>query len=373
LTGAGKRDLVKAVKALVLHAVNTPPEVEELAPVGPGPEEACVRLAASGVCHSDYSVYDGTLPGTLPMILGHEGAGVVEAVGSDVTVARPGDHVVLSWTPDCGRCFYCQLGQPTQCELGPKLVRPLRRYRKGEASVSQMAGLGTMSELAVVHQMSLIPIDPELPLDKAALVGCAVMTGVGAAINTAKVEPGSSVAVFGCGGVGLNVIQGARLAGAERIIAVDRLDNKLTQAKRFGATHTLRPDDGDVVEAIRALTHGRVADYTFEVIGLPEVMAKAYYAARPAGTVVIIGGAAPGTRLSISAGMVPRFEKKLLGSYYGSARPRVDMPRLLGLYRSGRLLLDELITRTYSIAEAWSAFKALEAGENIRGVIRFPA
>lgn len=290
-----------------------------------------------------------------------------------MTTAKPGDHVVLSWTPDCGRCFYCRIGRPTQCELGPSLVRPLKRYKKGETAISQMAGIGTMSEYALVHQMSLIPIDRDLPLDKAALVGCAVMTGVGAVINTAKVEPGSSVAVFGCGGVGLNVIQGARLAGAERIIAIDRLPGKLAQAKRFGATHTLNADDGDIVEAVRALTEGRGADYTFEVIGIPEVMAKAYYAARPAGTVVIIGGAAPRTRLSISAGMVPRFEKKLLGSYYGSARPRYDMPRLLGLYRSGRLMLDELITRTYPIEEAWSAFQALEAGENIRGLIRFAA
>lgn len=361
------------MKAVVLYEVKKAPVVEELAPPAPGPEEALVRLAACGVCHSDYSMYDGTIPGNLPLVLGHEGAGVVEAVGRDVTVARPGDHVVLSWTPDCGRCFYCRIGQPTQCELGPLLVRPLKRYKKGETAISQMAGIGTMSELTVVHQMSLIPIDPDLPLDKAALIGCAVMTGVGAVINTAKVEPGSSVAVFGCGGVGLNVIQGARLAGAERIIAIDRLPGKLAQAKRFGATHTLNADDGDIVEAVRALTEGRGADYTFEVIGIPEVMAKAYYAARPAGTVVIIGGAAPGTRLSISAGMVPRFEKKLLGSYYGSARPRYDMPRLLGLYRSGRLMLDELITRTYPIEEAWSAFQALEAGENIRGLIRFAA
>jgi len=361
------------MKAVVLYEVKKAPVVEDLTPPAPGPEEALVRLAACGVCHSDYSMYDGTIPGNLPLVLGHEGAGVVEAVGRDVTTAKPGDHVVLSWTPDCGRCFYCRIGQPTQCELGPSLVRPLKRYKKGETAISQMAGIGTMSELTVVHQMSLIPIDPDLPLDKAALIGCAVMTGVGAVINTAKVEPGSSVAVFGCGGVGLNVIQGARLAGAERIIAIDRLPGKLAQAKRFGATHTLNADDGDIVEAVRALTEGRGADYTFEVIGIPEVMAKAYYAARPAGTVVIIGGAAPGTRLSISAGMVPRFEKKLLGSYYGSARPRYDMPRLLGLYRSGRLMLDELITRTYPIEEAWSAFQALEAGENIRGLIRFAA
>ncbi len=364
------------MKAVVLNAVNQSVVVEEVELDALQEDEVHLKMVASGVCHSDYSVIDGTIPLELPIVLGHEGAGIVEAVGDHVTAVKPGDHVVLTYIPQCGRCYYCTIGQPNLCETTaltregtlPNGHRPIRR---GGVPLNQMTGIGTMSEYAVVHETSLVRIDPDIPLDKAALVGCGVMTGVGAAVNTAKVQPGASAAVFGAGGVGLNVIQGAATAGANTIIAVDTNPLKLAFAQRFGATHTVNASDADPVTAIQELTGGRGADYTFEAIGNPEVMRQAYDSARRGGTVTIIGMARPNTEVALPAPLIVRDEKKLLGSYYGSTRQRVDMPRLLDLYRTGQLKLDELITRTYPIDEVQQAFDDLAAGKNARGVLIF--
>ncbi len=364
------------MKAVVLHAVDQPVVVEEVELDEVREDEVRLKMVASGVCHSDYSVMDGTIPMELPLVLGHEGAGIIEEVGDHVTAVKPGDHVVLAYIPQCGRCYYCTIGQPNLCETTamtrvgtlPNGHRPI--LRDGEP-LNQMTGIGTMSEYAIVHETSLVPIDPDIPLDKAALVGCGVMTDVGAAINTARVQPGASAAIFGAGGVGLNVIQGAATAGANTIIAVDTNPLKLEFAKRFGATHTVNASNADPVTAIQELTAGRGADYTFEAIGIPEVMRQAYDSARRGGTVTIIGMARPNTEVALPAPMIVRDEKKILGSYYGSTRQRVDIPRLLNLYRTGQLKLDELITKTYPVDEAQQAFDDLAAGKNARGVLIF--
>lgn len=364
------------MKAVIAVGRNEPVSVEEVEVGEPGPGEVRVRMGASGVCHSDWSIIDGTIDRGYPLILGHEGAGTVERVGDGVTTVEEGDHVVLSYVPQCGRCFYCTTGKPNLCESSaytgdswlPNGRRPITR---GGEPIAMMTGLATMSEVTIVHQTSAIPIDPEIPFEKAALVGCGVMTGVGAAINTAKVEPGSSVAVFGSGGIGLNVIQGAAVGGAREIIAVDTNPLKLEFALRFGATQTVDASEEDPVERIREITGGRGADYTFEAIGHAGVMRQAYDSARRGGTVVVIGIARGGEDLSIPANSLVRDEKRILGSFYGSTRQRVDLPRMIDMYTTGRLNLDELITRTYKIDDAQAAFDDLLAGKNARGVIVF--
>jgi S-(hydroxymethyl)glutathione dehydrogenase/alcohol dehydrogenase len=262
------------MKAAVLYAAGEPLQVEEITVQNPQRGEVMVRVVAGGVCHSDLHVMNGDLTAPLPVVLGHEGAGVVEQVGEGVTGVQPGDHVVLLWRASCGECFYCLSGRPALCTLGAgirwsgHLADGTSRFRHGDQEIRHFAGVSSFGELTVLPQEGVVKIDPAVPLDKAAIVGCAVMTGVGAVINTAKVEPGASVVVVGCGGVGLNVIQGSVLAGAEKIIAVDLLENKLAYARQFGATHTLNPREGDPLAAIKDLTEGRGADYAFEVIGL---------------------------------------------------------------------------------------------------------
>ena len=363
------------MKAVIVNGVNQI-AVEEVELDSIRPDEALIKMAASGVCHSDLSIINGTIGLELPLVLGHEGAGIVEEVGELVTVVKPGDHVVLAYTPQCGKCYFCTIGQPNLCESAeytragslPNGHRPVQRNGK---PLNQMTGIGTMSEYAVVHETSVIPIDADIPLDKAALVGCGVMTGVGAVTNTAQVRPGSSIAIFGAGGIGLNAIQGAKLSGAHKIIAVDTNPRKLEFAIQFGATHTINASDADPVEAIRELTGGRGADYTIEAIGIAEVMRQAYDSARRGGTIAIIGISSADAQLVLPAQQIPRDEKKLLGSYYGSARQRVDMPRLLDLYKTGHIKLDELVTQTYPIDEVQQAFDDMEAGKNARGVLIF--
>ena len=364
------------MKSVVVEGINQPIRVDEVELDDPREDEVRVKMVASGVCHSDYSVIDGTITMEFPLVLGHEGAGIVEEVGEQVSTLKPGDHVVLSYIPQCGQCFYCTTGKPYLCETSlltrrgalPNGNKPRRR---GGEPIGQMTGLGTMSEYSVVHPTSCVPIGSEIPLENAALVGCGVMTGVGAAINTAKVEPGSSVAVFGTGGIGLNVIQGSVLGGAHTIIAVDTNPLKLEFALRFGATHTIDASEEDPVERIREMTDGRGADYTFEAIGNAEVMRQAFESARRAGTITVIGVARSDDQLNIRADTLVREEKRLLGCFYGSTRQRVDMPRLLDLYKSGQLDLDGLITKRYLIDDVQEAFDDLIAGKNARGVIVF--
>ncbi len=358
-------------RAAVLNAVREPLSVEPLQVRDPRDGEVLVRLGASGVCHSDMHAITGDLPMPTPCVLGHEGAGTVEAVGAGVERVKPGDHVVLSWVPYCGACWYCRSGNNYLCQDGYVKALMAGAFSRNGDTVSQLAGVGSMAEYTVMPETACIPIDPELPFDRACLIGCGVMTGVGAVINTAQVRPGQSVAVFGSGGVGLNVIQGAVVAGAEPIIAVDLNDKKLELAKQFGATHTVNAKSGDPVDRIQELTGGVGVDYAFEVIGVPEVMTQAFMAARRGGKAVIVGVPPSTAMVSVPGALLPLHEKSLVGSLYGSANMARDVPRLINLYRAGKLKLDELITRRYSLAQVTDAFGALERGEVARGVIQF--
>jgi NDMA-dependent alcohol dehydrogenase len=360
--------------AAVCRELNKPISVESIAVDAPKRGEVTVKLAACGVCHSDLSAINGTIALPLPLVLGHEGAGVVEAVGEGVREFSAGDHVVFSFVYMCGKCRFCVAGRPVLClEQGKALTTPLegtpRTHDAGGAPLNIFSGCGAMAEYATVSAENVIKIDPKVPLDCAALVGCGVTTGVGAVFNTAKVEPGASVAVFGCGGVGLSVIQGAAIAGAGRIIAIDTLEPKLAMARKFGATDTILFKD-DPVKELKKLTGGG-PDYAFECVGSGELAATAYRAIRRGGLAVVVGVAKPSESTSVRTMTLPFEEKTLTGSYFGSCVPRVDFPRMLSLYLAGRLKLEELITRRYSIAEAPQAFADLQAGKNARGVIVF--
>ncbi|HUQ74240.1 MAG TPA: Zn-dependent alcohol dehydrogenase [Burkholderiales bacterium] len=361
-------------RAVLCREHNKPVQVEEISVDSPKRGEVMVKLGACGVCHSDLSAITGTIALPLPLVLGHEGAGVVVEVGEGATGFAKGDHVIFSFIYMCGKCRFCISGRPVLClEQGKALTTPLEgtprvRDAKGQP-LNIFSGCGAMAEYATVSAENVIKIDPKIPLECAALVGCAVTTGVGAVFNTAKVEPGSSVAVFGCGGVGLSVIQGARIAGAERIIAIDTLEPKLAMAKQFGATDVLLAKD-DPAKALKKMTGGG-PDYAFECVGSGELAATAYRAIRRGGVAIVVGVAKPTDSTSVRTMTLPFEEKTLTGSYFGSCVPRIDFPRMLALYLKGELKLDELITKRYAVAEAAQAFADLESGRNARGVIVF--
>lgn len=359
-------------RGAVLYNFFEPLRIETVQLRAPRPDEVIVKLAASGVCHSDLSVQQAKLPFPPPVILGHEGAGIVEEVGKEVVGLDPGDHVVLSWVQSCGRCAYCVGGEEHLCDAAIKAMMAGEEvaFEKDGQGIGRMAGVASFAERTVVRGSACIKIPKEVPLDKACLVGCGVMTGVGAATNTAKVRPGQSVAVFGCGGVGLNVIQGAVLCGASRIIAVDVVDKKLDWARQFGATDTIQArQTADVPDAIRSLTGGIGVDFAFEVIGNPDIIAQAFLSVRRGGKVVVVGVPGFDQTLTLPASAVPLEEKSVLGSLYGSAHMRRDMPKLLEMYMQGRLKLDELISRRISLDQVNDAFAAMEAGEVARSVI----
>jgi NDMA-dependent alcohol dehydrogenase len=362
------------MKAAVLHELKTALRVEDVDLDHPKEGEARVKIAANGVCHSDYSVIQGVIRFPLPVVVGHEGAGIVEEVGPGVTSVKAGDHVVLSFAPYCGRCYYCSIGRPVLCDnmrltMGNgTLLDGTCRLKQNGKPIHHMAALSSLAQYAVVPEISCIKIPDDVPLDRACLIGCGVMTGVGAAINTAKVEPGSSAVVIGCGGVGLNVIQGCALAGARTIIGVDLMDRKLEYAKQFGATHTINPSRQDLVKTVRSLTEGRGAEYAFEVIGLGKTIEQAYACSRQGGTTIVVGAPSREDTVTIPASSLLT-EKVIKGSVYGSARPRVDMPRLVDLYMSKKIKIDELVTRTYPLDEVNEAMTALEKGEVARSVI----
>jgi NDMA-dependent alcohol dehydrogenase len=350
--------------------------VDELILDAPAEGEVLVRLAASGVCHSDYHLISGTTKHPMPAVLGHEGAGVVETVGAGVTHLRVGDHVVLNWAPACGNCFYCQRDKPNLCETftgpiwaGVMLNGTPRLHRNGQP-VYHYCGLATFAEFAVVPQESCIPIRRDVPLKVAALVGCAVATGVGATLYTSAVRPGDSVVVVGCGGVGLNVLQGAALCGAQTIIAVDNSPAKMELARKFGATHTFMAGD-QTLSAIRDLTGGRGADHVFEAIGLPAVQEASLDFVRPGGTLVLVGLAPMGSATNFPSAIITRQEKVVKGSYYGTVNSPRDFPMLLDLYMAGKLKLDELITKEYALEQVNEAFAAMLTGAAARGVILF--
>lgn len=357
------------MKAAVLYEANTPLKIEGFDLPETGSGQVLVKLVASGVCHSDWHVAKGDWPHIpIPTILGHEGAGIVEEVGANVRDIQKGDHVVLTWKLSCGVCEMCQRGFPNLCDLPPDTSGLPRLHGTGQA-MNKMVGLGTFGTYTLVSQESVVRIDKDVPLEQASLIGCGVMTGVGAVVNTAKVEPGCSVAVFGCGGVGLNCIQGAALVGAEPVIAVDILDNKLEMARLFGATHTVNASQEDPVARIQEISGGPGAHYAFEAIGLTgEPFVQSILCTRKRGVTVYVGHAPFNTPVALDARMLMH-EKMVIGSYYGTARPHVDFPRLIRLYKAGRLKLDELVTRVYSLEEVNNAFEALAKGEVARSVL----
>jgi Zn-dependent alcohol dehydrogenase len=366
------------VKAVVARELGKPVLVEQIEVADPKHGEVTLRLSACGVCHSDLSATNGTIPYPLPLVLGHEGAGIITAIGEGVDNFAVGDHVVSSFVSMCGHCHYCQTGRPQLCVQSLKSLYTLpdgtvRTRDSSGKDLNVFCGCGVMAEAATVHAGNVVKIDAQMPLDRAALISCGVMTGVGAAVNTAKVQAGSIAVVFGCGGVGLNAIQGCAIAGAGMIVAVDNSDEKLEMAKQFGATHGFNVTGQDgAAKALFKLTGGG-ADYAFDCVGLGKISEMAYGVLRRGGTAVIVGIAAPKDQITLGAQQVATSEKTLTGSYYGGARPQLDFPRLIGLYRSGRLKLDELITRTYSIDQAPQAMADLNAGKQGRGVILFDA
>ncbi len=359
------------MKAAVFREVNKPMEVEEVQVSKPGPREVLVRTAAAGVCHSDLHFFNGTYPGQLPIVLGHEAAGVVEQVGSAVTYVKPGDHVITCLSVFCGTCEYCLTGHMSLCQE-PALRRgkdEQPRLAKAGAKLNQFANLGSFAEFMLVHEHAIAKIRNDMPLDRAALIGCAVTTGIGAVIHTAKVEPGSSVVVIGAGGVGLSCINGAAIAGAGRVIAVDMVPSKLELARKFGATDVVNPKDGDPVAAVAEITGGG-AHYTFEAIGLKATAEQAFAMLRRGGTATIIGMIPPGQMVAIH-GPELLWEKKLQGSFMGSNRFRVDMPRFVDFYLQGKLHLDDMISRRIGLKDVNDAFKQIESGEVARSVIVF--
>jgi S-(hydroxymethyl)glutathione dehydrogenase/alcohol dehydrogenase len=359
------------MRAAVLHEVGAPLVIhEDLAPAPLGDRQVRLRVEGSGVCHSDLSVLNGSVPMLLPLILGHEAAGVVVDVGCDVTSVRPGDRVISSFAPVCGVCWYCIRDQTNLCESIPpaEWSRTVRATAGGEGFTA-MAGLGAFADEMTAEETMVVKVRTDLTSSQLALIGCAVATGVGAALNTARVQPGSAVAVLGCGGVGQAVIQGARIAGAARVLAVDPVAYKREMALSLGATGCVDPSEGSVVEQIKAATDGRGVDYSFEVTGRPDVILDAFHAARRGGTVVVVGMHPAGSSVTLPAGELFRAEKKILGCHYGSSQVRRDFPRLIALAEGGRLDLGAMVTKEIDLVDVNDAFRAMEAGEVIRSVI----
>ncbi|GIS93983.1 MAG: alcohol dehydrogenase [Dehalococcoidia bacterium] len=359
------------MKAAVLHEVNQPLQMEEIDVALPGPREVLVRTKASGVCHSDLHFVEGLYTTTMPVVLGHEAAGIVEAIGSQVNYVSPGDRVICCLSVFCGQCERCTTGRPVLCSR-TGLVRgqdEAPRLSQGGASVTQFANLGAYAEMMLVHENSLVKIEQDIGFEQMALIGCGATTGLGAAMNTAKVEPGSTVAVIGCGGVGLNAIQGAKLAGALRIIAIDSVEDKLTLAREFGATDVIDASSGDVETKVKDLTKGGV-DYSFEAIGKKETAEQSFSILRAGGTATIIGMIPQGVKIELDGASFLR-ERRIQGSSMGSNHFRVDMPRYVDFYLQGRLKLDELVSRRLTLEDVNEAFKYMKEGSVARSVMMF--
>ena len=358
------------MKAVVAHAVNDF-SVVNVDLDKPKVGEVLVKMKATGICHSDLSIINGTIRWKLPSVLGHEGAGIVEEVGAGVTNVKPGDHVVLSFVPTCGDCYHCDRGEANLCQKNKPhggLLDGTSRVKLNGKEITVMSFLGNMAEYCVVPSVCVVAIDKSHDFKAAALVGCGVTTGVGAAIKTAEVKPGSTVAVFGCGGVGLNVIQGARIAGAAKIIAVDLSLERMELARSFGATDVTNPNS-EAFKQVLDMTGGIGVDYAFEVVGMGKLVEACFKATRMGGTTVLVGVGRADDRFSFNAMIVPFTGKTIKGCMYGNANFKVDFPMYLDLYRQKKLDLDRLITRTYTIDEAPEAFADLEQGKNARGVI----
>ena len=361
------------MKAAVFHGPNMPLSIEDVELDKPQDREVLIKTVASGVCHSDLHFVDGLYPYPAPAVLGHEAAGIVEEVGKQVTYVKPGDHVICCLSVFCGTCARCMSGHPNLCSNKEATQRKPgdkpRISQKGQP-VNQFLDISSYCEKMLLHENAVVKIREDLPLDRAALIGCGVTTGVGAVLNTAKIEPGSTVAVFGAGGVGLAAIQGARIAGARKIIAIDMFEGKLAMAKRLGATDTVDASSSDPVDEIRKLTGGAGVDYSFEAIGLKKVAEQAFLAIKPGGTATVIGMIPVGQKVELD-GYMFLTERKLQGSNMGSNRFRIDMPKYIDFYLQGRLNLDDMISRRGKLEDVNEAFRAMKAGEVARTVLMF--
>ncbi|BBK42070.1 alcohol dehydrogenase [Allostella vacuolata] len=364
-------------RAAVLHRTNQPMSVETVRMTGLRPTDVLVRIRASGLCHTDLEVIQGQLAYPLPIVLGHEGAGVVEAVGTDVSLVKPGDHVVCSWNPSCGHCYYCDRGEPILCEPysyhQPRghLLDGASRMTVGGQKLHHFSVVSSHAEYCVVPETGAIAVPKEIPFDRACLIGCGVMTGVGGASRVARIAAGANVAVLGCGAVGLNAIQGARLQSAERIIAIDRDPARLAMATEFGATDLIRADEEDVVARVKALTGGRGADCVLESAGHVDAYRLSPEITRPGGDLVWLGKVNVDRDVAFRWGSLMG-EKRITRSSYGGARPRRDFPWLARLYLDGRLKLDELITMRLSLDQINDGFAAMIRGETVRAVVEIP-
>ncbi len=364
------------IKTAVFHKPGQPFSIETIELAPPQAGEVLVKVAAAGVCHSDWHLMTGATKHALPVVPGHEGAGIVTAVGPNVTTVKPGDHVALNWAPNCNQCFYCFNDKPSLCETyvepiwaGTMLDGSTRLSKDGQP-IYHFSGTACFAEYTVVPEPCCVPLNKDIPLTIAALIGCAVTTGVGAVLNTAKVKPGSNVVVFGVGGVGLSTILGAKLAGAKRIIAVDIHESKGDLAIDFGATDFVI-GGSHVPDEVRKLTAGRGADYAFEAIGIPAVQEQCLAAIRPGGLVVLSGISPMGSGTNLPGAILTRQEKTVTGSYYGSANTARDFPLYADLYQRGLLDLDKLVSRTYTLDQINTAYADMLAGEGARGIIVF--
>jgi Zn-dependent alcohol dehydrogenase len=360
-----------SVKAAIYQAAHQPLTIEDIDIIDPRPGEILVRTVCSGVCHSDLHFVDGAWSIPMPTVLGHEAAGVVEKVGAGVTYVAKGDHVIMSFIPFCGSCYFCVRGQPHLCNDPVKGAQAATRLSWKGKPVLQFANVGSFSEYMITTEKGLVKIPNEMPMAEAALIGCGVMTGIGAALYTAEVRPGSSVAVFGCGGVGDSVIQGAKLAGATTIIAVDLDPQKLEWAKGFGATHTINASEGDPVEQIKNITGGNGVNYSFEAVGISQTLEQALWCRDLAGTCVLIGVPGPGPRLDIDMQQLFDLGGALKPCWYGDCLPTRDFPLLATWYEQGQLNLDDLVSRKITLEETEEAFEAMKRGETLRSVIMF--
>ena len=363
-------------KAAVVYEAGKPIEIEELDLDGPKDGEVLIRYTPAGLGHSDVHVAHGDLGARLPMVLGHEGAGVIEEVGPGVTRVKAGDNVVCSFIPNCGVCRYCASGQQSICDMGATILEgylPGPRFPlsgpRGEYGA--MCMLGTFSQWGVIHQNSAVKVDDDLPLDKAVLVGCGVPTGWGAAVNTANVKAGDTVAIFGIGGIGINAVQGARYAGAKNVVVVDPLENKREKAMELGATHAFATA-AEAQAAIVDLTRGQMADSAILTVGLmtSDVVQSGFDSIGKGGTVVVTGlNKIEEQTIQLSGSILTLFRKQIKGSLFGDCNPTTDIPKILGLYQAGDLKLDEIITRTYTLEQVNEGYDDLLNGKNVRGVM----
>jgi S-(hydroxymethyl)glutathione dehydrogenase/alcohol dehydrogenase len=363
------------MKAAVLNQSPGDLDIEDVSVADPSPREVRLRVANAGLCHSDLHFMDGLWRTSLPAVMGHESAGVVEAVGSDVTYVEPGDHIITCLSVFCGHCAECLTGHPNRCQNYKAVSRsrdmPPRLTNAHGDRLAQFAQLAGFAEEMLVHENAVVKIRPDMPLDRACLIGCGVTTGLGAVFKTARIEPGSTVCVIGCGGIGLSAVQGARIAGANRIVAVDVSDHKLEIARTMGATDTVNATSVDnPVEAVRDLTQGGV-EYSFEAIGLKQTVEQAFDVTRLGGTAVVIGMIPQDQKVELAGWPFFMLEKTLKGSMMGSNAFRVDMPRYVDMYLDGRLMLDEMISATLTLEDINDGYDALRKGEVARQVIAF--